>query len=208
MCKSTQDAMTTRQAAAEPSLTARYSCAGLVVAIFSVWGRWAHCKDDARVPGGSEPLHSVAVPLTLVALYLASLPLLRRFTDAYLSRKVDVKALLTESMILYNGGQVLLNGWMVYKFLYALVFRGHPFVGGHASLIDTGATYAVWVHYVDKYLEFLDTFFMILRGRMDQVSRLPCLSLSDSLSLSVSLYLSLSICLSLSVSLYICLCMD
>jgi hypothetical protein len=27
----------------------------------------------------------------------------------------------------------------------------------------------VWVHYCDKYLEFLDTFFMVLRGKMDQV---------------------------------------
>jgi len=36
------------------------------------------------------------------------------------------------------------------------------------------ASYAVWVHYCDKYLEFFDTYFMVLRGKMDQV-RLFCL---------------------------------
>lgn len=69
----------------------------------------------------------------------------------------------------YNAGQVLLNLWMVYRILDALFFRAHPFICAPVDLVDTGATYAVWVHYCDKYLEFFDTFFMVLRGRMDQV---------------------------------------
>jgi len=36
--------------------------------------------------------------------------------------------------------------------------------------ISSGSSYAVWVHYCDKYLEFFDTYFMVLRGKMDQVS--------------------------------------
>jgi elongation of very long chain fatty acids protein 4 len=75
-------------------------------------------------------------------------------------------------MIIYNAAQVLLNGWMVYRFVDAVVFRGHPFIGGSVDLVDTGATYAIWVHYCDKYLEFLDTYFMVLRGKMDQVRSL------------------------------------
>ena len=71
-------------------------------------------------------------------------------------------------MILYNAGQVILNAWMVYRMVDAVLFRGHPFVGAF-SAGQTGATYAVWVHYCDKYLEFLDTYFMVLRGKMDQV---------------------------------------
>merc|ERR1712087_1062039 len=72
-------------------------------------------------------------------------------------------------MVIYNGGRVLLNGWMVYRMVYAVLFRGHPFIGD-INTVNTGATFAVWVHYCDKYLEFLDTYFMVLRGKMDQVS--------------------------------------
>lgn len=81
-----------------------------------------------------------------------------------------MKVLLKESMILYNAGQVVLNAWMVYRFIDAVAFRGHPFVGAMEAA-NSGATYAVWVHYCDKYLEFLDTYFMVLRGKMDQVRK-------------------------------------
>jgi hypothetical protein len=84
-----------------------------------------------------------------------------------------MKLLLTESMILYNVVQVGLNGWMVYAMVDAVINRGHPFIGSRGLsgiAVNSGASYAVWVHYCDKYLEFLDTYFMILRGKMDQVS--------------------------------------
>ena len=35
--------------------------------------------------------------------------------------------------------------------------------------VESGSSYAVWVHYCDKYLEFFDTYFMVLRGKLDQV---------------------------------------
>ena len=70
-------------------------------------------------------------------------------------------------MIVYNGGQVLINGWMVYKMIDAVLNHGHPFFGDVHTL--SGASFACWVHYMDKYLEFFDTVFMVLRGRIDQV---------------------------------------
>jgi elongation of very long chain fatty acids protein 4 len=94
---------------------------------------------------------------------------LRMFSTRVLSKRVDVKLLLQEAMVLYNVGQVLVNGWIVYKIVYALLYRDHPFIGGSVYLVETGASYAVWVHYCDKYLEFMDTYFMVLRGKMDQV---------------------------------------
>lgn len=69
----------------------------------------------------------------------------------------------------YNVVQVLLNGWMVYRFINAVLSQGHPFIGD-ISTVHTGAPFAVFVHYMDKYLEFFDTYFMVLRGKMDQVS--------------------------------------
>ena len=152
----------------EPSLAARYACAGISCALFSIWRKVAFVGEN-QTPGVDVPMHSYHYPLLLTAGYLLSLPILRTFTKSFLSG-VDVKILLTESMILYNIAQVALNGWMVWRFVDALVNRGHPFIG-EINFTAAGTGYAVWVHYCDKYLEFFDTFFMVLRGRMDQVRR-------------------------------------
>lgn len=72
-------------------------------------------------------------------------------------------------MILYNVSQVVLNGWMVYRLVDAVIMRGHPFVGNISSE-SAGTGFIIWIHYCDKYLEYFDTYFMVLRGRMDQVS--------------------------------------
>lgn len=153
------------QEPAEPSLLARYTCASILMVVFAVWGKYTFV-DESELKVG-EDMHGFEVPLSLTVFYLVSLPLLRALVTKFSS--VDMKLLLKESMILYNAGQVVLNAWMVYRMIDAVVLRGHPFVGSVAAS-KTGATYAVWVHYCDKYLEFLDTYFMVLRGRMDQVS--------------------------------------
>ncbi len=155
-----------------PSTLARYTTASILVGILSLWGYYAYPPRDAT-PGLTTEMHSYQVPLALTVFYLVSLPTLKWFTENYLARKYDMKLLLTESMIIYNVAQVALNGWMVYAIIDALVYRGHPFIGSRSLsgvAISSGSSYAVWVHYCDKYLEFFDTYFMVLRGKMDQVS--------------------------------------
>lgn len=157
---------------APPSLLSRYACATLMIAIFGVWCNvsfYGHGKDESNAPGVGRNVHNWTVPLTLTVSYLLALPLLRLLSKNYLSQNVDMKLLLRETMIVYNAGQVLLNGWMVYRLIHSLVYAGHPFIGDLYT-VHTGATFVVWIHYMDKYLEFFDTFFMVLRGRMDQVS--------------------------------------
>jgi elongation of very long chain fatty acids protein 4 len=153
-----------------PSLAARYTCISILMGIFAVWGKLTFV-DESQIPGAQAKLHHWSLTLGLTTFYLCSLPLLRMFSTRYLENKINVKVLLRESMVLYNAAQVVLNFWMVCRILHALVMRGHPFISGPFDLVDTGATYAVWVHYCDKYLEFFDTYFMVLRGRMDQVRR-------------------------------------
>jgi elongation of very long chain fatty acids protein 4 len=155
-----------------PSIMARYTCASVLLGAMSVWGKLTFVP-EATAPGVGSPVHDFRVPLALTVGYLVSLPILRIFASNVLSKNVDVKLLLRESMILYNAAQVLLNGWMVYRFVDAVLFKGHPFIGD-INTVASGATYAVWVHYCDKYLEFFDTYFMVLRGKMDQV-RSGCL---------------------------------
>lgn len=151
---------------AKPSLLARYTCASILMCIFAIWGKYTFVDEETELQVG-EDMHSYKIPLGFTVFYLVSLPVLRELIERFAS--VDMKLLLKESMILYNAGQVVLNAWMVYRMLDAVILRGHPFVGG-IQAGRTGATYAVWVHYCDKYLEFLDTYFMVLRGKMDQVS--------------------------------------
>lgn len=86
-----------------------------------------------------------------------------------------MKLLLTESMVIYNVSQVVLNGWMVYTMVAAVLYNGHPFIGSRSLVGSEMASYAVWVHYCDKYLEFFDTYFMVLRGKMDQVRLFVCM---------------------------------
>ena len=160
----------------QPNLISRYACASIMIAIFGLWGKVAffgHGKDESSAPGIGTEVHSWKVPLTLTTSYVLCLPLLRFISKRYISPRLDVKVLLKETMVVYNGGQVLLNGWMVYRFVDTLVNKGHPFIGDLYT-VNSGATFAVWIHYMDKYLEFFDTIFMVLRGRMDQVRKFNC----------------------------------
>lgn len=150
----------------KPSLLARYTCAGISCAIFAMWWKFTFVPEN-MTPGVQVPMHSCYTTLALTLGYLVSLPILKQFVQRYCST-IDMKDLLTESMILYNVSQIGLNGWMVWRFVDAVVNKEHPFVGD-ISTISSGAYYAVWIHYCDKYLEFFDTYFMVLRGRMDQV---------------------------------------
>jgi len=152
----------------EPSLVARYVTAGITGAFFSVWGKLTFVP-ESETPGAYVPMYSFHHVLYLTVGYLISLPLLKFVTEKYLAPVWDMKLLLKESMILYNVSQVALNGWMVWKFYDAVVNKGHPFIGD-LTTVKYGTVYAIWVHYCDKYLEFFDTYFMVLRGRMDQVS--------------------------------------
>jgi len=151
-----------------PTLAARYACASVMLAVFGVWGHICFTPESQHPPVGSN-IHSWIVPTMLTVSYLLVLPVMRVFSTTFLSESVDVKLLLKETMVVYNGGQVLLNLCMVYKVVEGLISKGHPFIGDVYTMTP-GISHALWIHYVDKYLEFFDTFFMVLRGRMDQVS--------------------------------------
>lgn len=153
-------------------MLARYTAASILVGFLSLFCYHAFPPASAT-PGLTAPMHSFVTPLALTAFYLASLPALRFVAERFLAPRYDMKSLLTESMVVYNLSQVALNGWMVYAMVDAVVRGGHPFVGSRGTVgvsITSGASYAVWAHYCDKYLEFFDTYFMVLRGKMDQVS--------------------------------------
>jgi len=148
-------------------MLARLVTLGASLAVFAVWWRCTFVPEE-ETPAGNIPIHSFWIPLVFTTAYLISLPILRYIVETLVPKSYDIKGLILESMLLYNSAQVLLNGWMVWKFIYA-ISKGHPFVGDIYTT-SFGTTYAMWVHYCDKYLEFFDTYFMVIRGRHDQVS--------------------------------------
>jgi len=152
-----------------PSALARYTCLSILMAVFGVWHKLTFLPEEEGTPCLDFPLHSYKVPLALTASYLISLPLLNKFVSTFLAPRYDMKSLLFESMVFYNVAQVCMNVWMVWRFVDAVANRGHPFIGS-TDAVGSGTTFAIWVHYTNKYLEFLDTYFMVLRGKMEQVS--------------------------------------
>jgi elongation of very long chain fatty acids protein 4 len=151
-----------------PTTIQRYTCVSILAGI--VWYKYSFIGATEIPDGVDRHIHSWKIPVTITSLYLISLPLLRKCTEQYLSKKYDMKTLLNETMILYNASQVIINAWTVYIIVDGLLFRGHQFVGGAIHDVSTGAPYAVYIHYMDKYLEYLDTYFMVLRGKNEQVS--------------------------------------
>ena len=153
----------------QPGVIPRYICLSILVGVFAVWHKYTFIVEEEGVPSLDFPLHSFHIPLFLTVTYLVSLPILNKFVSNYLAPRYDMKALLFESMVFYNVAQVCMNVWMVWRFINAVLNRGHPFIGS-VDAASAGTTFAIWVHYTNKYLEFLDTYFMVLRGKMEQVS--------------------------------------
>jgi len=149
-----------------PSLIAQYTCLAILIGVFNVWVKYTFVSEEDAIPTIHVALHNYRVPLLLTCGYLVSLPTLKQ-VHRYLSRRMDVKEVLQPCMVWYNVAQVLINLWMVYRFIRAVTVEGHPFIG---NMDSNKCVYVVWVHYTNKYLEFLDTVFMVLRGKMDQVS--------------------------------------
>ena len=147
-------------------MLSRVLALGVIAAIFTVWWRYTFIP-EYDTPAANRPIHSFWIPLTFSVSYLISLPILRHIVETLVPKSYDIKTLVFESMLVYNTAQVFLNGWMVWKFLNA-IRMGHPWVGDIYTT-SYGTTYALWIHYCDKYLEFFDTYFMIIRGRNDQV---------------------------------------
>ena len=86
---------------AAPSMLARYTCASVLVGFFAIWGKYTFVPENEQ-PGIGAPMHSWKVPAALTVGYLVSLPALRYLVENFVSKKTDMKVLLTESMILVS----------------------------------------------------------------------------------------------------------
>jgi len=108
---------------------------------------------------------SAIKPAIFSALYLATVWGGMKYMK---NRQVDSR--LRKYMLTYNLYQVILNGWCVYAFLQEIVLHHpHPF----NLRIDQSSyklTFLIWVHYNNKFIELLDTVFMVFNKKNQQVS--------------------------------------
>ena len=78
----------------------------------------------------------------------------------------------------YNLYQCILNLWCVIAMIYE-VYTNPWFTAPWGNTPQPGVqgfriAFLVWVHYINKYVELLDTLWMILRKKNNQVSFLHC----------------------------------
>jgi len=83
---------------------------------------------------------------------------------------------LKAGMFTYNLYQCVLNAWMVCAFVIECRRAGMSVWGNPLDLSERSFRlgFVIWVHYNNKYLELMDTVFMVLRKKTRQVSFLHC----------------------------------
>lgn len=128
---------------------------------------WIFSYADKRVD--SWPLMGSPYPtLAIFATYL----LITKYGPRYMEKREAFK--LKYSLVFYNMFITLLNAWMAIELVYCGFKRGY---NSFCVLVDTSnneyevrIANVVWWYYVSKCMEFMDTFFFILRKKTNQLS--------------------------------------
>ena len=141
----------------------------MVVAAYLVFLRaWIQFKYAPLRGVAASPFssNSVVPPLVLTVVYLvgvAVLPRLMASRDAFR---------IKDYMFTYNLYQTILNAWCVVAFVMEVHARGMNWWGNEIDETASGFRLSslIWIHYNNKFVELLDTLFMVLRKKNKQVS--------------------------------------
>jgi len=93
----------------------------------------------------------------------------------YFGKKIMMKRepfQLKGTMLVYNFYQTFFNSYCIYLFVTAHRAQGLKLWGNYPDMgrASWGISQVVWLHYNNKYVELLDTFFMVMRKKFDQLS--------------------------------------
>lgn len=129
--------------------------------------QWIFSYSDPRVD--SWPL--MGSPFPTVAIFATYL-LITKYGPQYMSTREPFKFKWT--LVFYNMFITLLNGWMALELCWCAYQRGYNLV---CQLVDVSdneyelrIANVVWWYYVSKSMEFMDTFFFIMRKKENQLS--------------------------------------
>jgi len=133
-----------------------------------------YLADGLYAEAASEPVKRVWIsgPITFSVIYLLTIYFGKRF----MANREELK--IKPYIFIYNLYQCVLNAWCVYAMITEV--RTNPwFTGMWGNTPQPGAagfriTCLVWIHYNNKYIELLDTLWMILRKKNNQISFLHC----------------------------------
>eukprot|EP00892_Ulva_mutabilis_P002340 jgi/Ulvmu1/12106/UM084_0031.1 len=162
--------------------------AAMTTEIAAVWTAWdAACshfmRDKFAKLGFSELLSPpakpvadlpfVASPTVLVTSILVYLVVVVGSILLKSIQKTEIKRDNAAIRAFVQAHNVFLVGLSTYMFtgiLYEAYSNGYSFWGNEYSPKETGMSRMIYIFYVSKMYEFMDTFIMILKGNMRQVS--------------------------------------
>jgi len=131
---------------------------------------WFENHGDPRV--GDWVLMSSPLPTVLICL--SYVLIVKKFGPEWMESRKAFD--LRQTLVFYNGFQVLFSAWLFYEYGRGGWFHGYSFtcqpVDYSNSEMGIRMTHACWWYYFSKYTEFFDTFFFILRKKNNQVSTL------------------------------------
>lgn len=129
---------------------------------------WIFSYADPRVD--SWPL--MGSPFPTIAIFATYLLIATNYGPRYMANREPLK--LKYSLIFYNMGITILNAWMAFELCWCAYKRSYNLV---CQLVDLSndeyelrIANVVWWYYVSKCMEFMDTFFFILRKKENQLS--------------------------------------
>ena len=127
-----------------------------------------------EVQSGGDPIRNswISLPAVFTVLYL----IMVFGGKAYMKDREEFK--IKPYIFVYNVYQSILNLVTVIAMLYEV--RTNPWFNGlWGNTVQPGPkgftiSMWVWLHYNNKYVELLDTLFMVLRKKNNQISFLHC----------------------------------
>lgn len=121
-----------------------------------------------------DPFKSIwfSAPMAFTVIYLLAV----YFGPKYMKNREEFQ--IKPFIFTYNVYQCLLNIWCVYAMVME-IYTNPWFTAPWGNSPQPGPegfriAFLVWVHYNNKYIELLDTLFMILRKKDKQLSFLHC----------------------------------
>jgi elongation of very long chain fatty acids protein 4 len=137
-------------------------------------------QEEARAGDpNSYPVKSVSIayPLAALVLYPSGVYFGMRLMDGREPFEIQ------KYVFVYNMYQCVVNAWVVYEMVmevlrnpwytvrYGFLPWGNKVQPGFAGF---RMSWLVWIHYNNKYVELLDTLWMVLKKKKDQISFLHC----------------------------------
>jgi len=107
---------------------------------------------------------SVLVPISASIVYLIAIHCGKIYMET--REPANIK----DYMFTYNLYQTILNAWCVYSFIAEIFKQGYPIWGNTLESTNYQMSFLIWIHYNNKFVELLDTFFMVVRKKNVQIS--------------------------------------